>query len=56
MLCMTRAVATFDAMKRLPFYSRITSWLGPYDVNFNEDQPRVVPTVADINHVWPYIY
>ncbi|CAK8988304.1 unnamed protein product [Durusdinium trenchii] len=31
-----RAISSFDAMKRLPYYSQ-TSWQSPYDMNFNEE-------------------
>lgn len=44
-----RAVATFDAMKRLPYYSRISTWQGPYDVNFNEEW---FPGAAAVGPVW----
>eukprot|EP00931_Biecheleriopsis_adriatica_P046793 TRINITY_DN26915_c0_g1_i1.p1 TRINITY_DN26915_c0_g1~~TRINITY_DN26915_c0_g1_i1.p1 ORF type:complete len:1034 (-),score=207.37 TRINITY_DN26915_c0_g1_i1:27-2711(-) len=32
-----KAVATFDAMKQLPYYAPLSSWQGPYDINFNEE-------------------
>jgi diketogulonate reductase-like aldo/keto reductase len=40
-----KAVAAFDAMKRLPYYSPLAHWQGPYDINFNEEWfPGVQPS------------
>lgn len=43
-----RALATFDAMKLLPYYSQM-SWQNAYDVNFNEEWS---PGSANIGPVW----
>jgi len=43
-----RALATFDSMKLLPYYSQM-SWQNPYDMNFNEEW---FPGSANIGPVW----